>query len=848
MKPIVDAGRPPQHSGAFKARRFLNWFPLGLSYAFLYMGRYNLTVAKNALGVLMTNEDFGIIFGVGTIVYGVAFLANGPLTDKVGGRRALLAAALGCALMNWAMGLYIDHVLVAGTVNNASLRFWFCVLYGANMYFQSFGAVAVVKVNAHWFHVRERGGFGGIFGTMIASGIFMAFTVNSWILRFAQARSGGGSEAFQTRWVFYVPAALLFLMFLIELAILKDRPSQAGYADFDTGDENTGGDQPLTRVMLRVITHPILLTVALIEFCTGVIRQGVMQWYQIYTKSVLALPASHYLRDGTWGRWSTVAPFFILSALLLAAGWRSAGRMRGWLYSIGGLLLLGPFLQAGWGGILFVAGVIGSNVAGHVSDLFFQSRRAPVAGVLYGLLMVCAIAMVFARGTTTTVVETSSDPMLHPGDRIVSVAGQSDFHDWPGAAEAFASVPATCLGGSRWDSSKHICSTKPDQTLDRLQPSGGTIPVTVERAGQLLSITLKDPAPAMRAGDRRVLKATPKPTRSPYLLGGVVFLISICVIGSHGVLSGTAAADFGGRRGTATAVGMIDGFVYLGTAVQSVSLGYLTERSWSYWPWFLLPFTVIGFLLCRRIWFARPRETLPILEGVLTRARTLGRGGVVVFDLDSTVFDNRPRQARILREFGSSRKLEALAQCTASDFDSGWDLRLAMRKCGLTEREADQIYPEAKEFWLKRFFTSPYCVDDVAIPGAPQFVKAVADAGAIVCYVTGRDEGMKDGTLDAMRRCGFPLPGDHVHLIMKPRPEMNDDQFKREAHRRISALGTVIAAFDNEPTHVNDYRRTFPDATVVHLATDHSGRPVALLKGVLSVPHFATLPAPGRRE
>jgi sugar phosphate permease len=130
----------------------------------------------------------------------------------------------------------------------------------------------------------------------------------------------------------------------------------------------------------------------------------------------------------------------------------------------------------------------------------------------------------------------------------------------------------------------------------------------VERAGQLLSIPLKDPAPQMRAGDRRTLKATPEPTRSPYLLGAIVFLMSVCVIGSHGVLSGTAAADFGGRRGTATAVGMIDGFVYLGTAVQSVSLGYLTERSWAYWPWFLLPFTVIGFVLCRRIWHAKPRD------------------------------------------------------------------------------------------------------------------------------------------------------------------------------------------------------------------------------------------------
>jgi len=68
--------------------------------------------------------------------------------------------------------------------------------------------------------------------------------------------------------------------------------------------------------------------------------------------------------------------------------------------------------------------------------------------------------------------------------------------------------------------------------------------------------------------------------------------------------------DFGGRKGAATAVGMIDGFVYLGTAVQSVALGYLTQASWRYWPWFLMPFTFAGFLLCRRIWHAHPRPKI----------------------------------------------------------------------------------------------------------------------------------------------------------------------------------------------------------------------------------------------
>lgn len=69
------------HSQQFRFRRFLNWFSIGLAYAFLYMGRYNLTVVKNALGDLMTKADFGDIFGAGALVYGLAFVINGPLTS-----------------------------------------------------------------------------------------------------------------------------------------------------------------------------------------------------------------------------------------------------------------------------------------------------------------------------------------------------------------------------------------------------------------------------------------------------------------------------------------------------------------------------------------------------------------------------------------------------------------------------------------------------------------------------------------------------------------------------------------------------------------------------------------------
>src|SRR6202008_3195842 len=55
------------------------------------------------------------------------------------------------------------------------LTLTFAVLYSVNMFFQSYGAVSIIKVKAYWFHVRERGIFGAIFGTLISFGVYLAF-------------------------------------------------------------------------------------------------------------------------------------------------------------------------------------------------------------------------------------------------------------------------------------------------------------------------------------------------------------------------------------------------------------------------------------------------------------------------------------------------------------------------------------------------------------------------------------------------------------------------------------------------------------------------------------------------
>ncbi len=227
------------------------------------------------------------------------------------------------------------------------------------------------------------------------------------------------------------------------------------------------------------------------------------------------------------------------------------------------------------------------------------------------------------------------------------------------------------------------------------------------------------------------------------------------------------------------------------------------------------------------------------LTAVLDAATTAGATGVLVFDLDSTVFDNRPRQARIMREYGAQAALNPLTDCQPHHFNAGWDLRAAMVACGLTREDAEQHYKPAKKFWGERFFTSRYCEDDVAEPGASEYLHACVATGAQLVYVTGRYEGMRKGTERCMEKCGMPMLGGRVQLLMKPRLFEEDDDFKRVTHARLAELGRVIAAFDNEPTHANDYAARFPEATIIHLATDHSGRPVTLDARIISVPHFA---------
>ncbi len=437
--PKVELG----HSPAFLRRRFFNWFPVGLTYAFLYMGRYNLNacIDKKDVLLLFDKAQYFEIDSWGALTYGLSFVVNGPLTDKLGGRKTTLLAAGGAALANALMGLVALSAMKDGAIpkdERAALIPVFSGLYALNMYFQSFGAVSIVKVNSAWFHLRERGTFGGIFGILISLGLYFAFDWSSFIVK-----------ASNPAWAFFVPALILVFFFAIDAVVVRNTPGEAGHIDFELGDATSPETKtPLWELVKMMAKSGVILSIAVIEFCSGFLRNAIMKTYKSFSEETGR--AAH------------------------------------------------DFVQQHWGMLNCAAGILGGVIAGVISDRLFHSRRGPVSAVLYGVMLLGSIAMYF---TLTTAA-----------------------------------------------------------------------------------------------------------------VGWVLVVMTLAIIGVHGMLSGTASMDFGGKRNVGIVVGIIDGFVYLGSTLGSRVLKAvlpgkaLAGDSANWWPWpaVIGPMALIGFFLALRVWNARP--------------------------------------------------------------------------------------------------------------------------------------------------------------------------------------------------------------------------------------------------
>jgi OPA family glycerol-3-phosphate transporter-like MFS transporter len=94
----------------------------------------------------------------------------------------------------------------------------------------------------------------------------------------------------------------------------------------------------------------------------------------------------------------------------------------------------------------------------------------------------------------------------------------------------------------------------------------------------------------------------------PLLATILIGVSCMWIFGVHGMLSGTASADFGGKKAAASATGLLDGVQYIASGFTGFGLGYLLQHyGWGIWTYSIIPFSILGgiFMLC--IWNAKPQ-------------------------------------------------------------------------------------------------------------------------------------------------------------------------------------------------------------------------------------------------
>jgi OPA family glycerol-3-phosphate transporter-like MFS transporter len=342
------ASRPELPPG-FGARRGLNWSVVGLLYTSFYMCRYNLSIANKPLSdeFGFSKADMGDILGAQFYAYAIGQVVNGLLTDRLGGKRALLIGAAGTILSNIAFG----------GASFLGLLWLFIVLRGIDGYAQSFGAPGFIKINASWFSSTERGTFAGVFGFMINLGRVAINQLGPAILAGFVFLGMWQVPPLHWRWLFFVPAGVASVI-AVALAIwAKDTPEEAGFHHVFKGeaDHDDKVTAPLREVFVQIVTNKYVWIMASAYACTGAVRQTVDQWFPRYMQDVHKIDLN--------------SPLFLVAGFLI------------------------PFVASA-----------GSFISGTVSDHLFDGRRAPVAAWIYCIEIVTILVASRVAGATAIAV------------------------------------------------------------------------------------------------------------------------------------------------------------------------------------------------------------------------------------------------------------------------------------------------------------------------------------------------------------------------------------------------------------------------------------------------------------
>jgi sugar phosphate permease len=331
-------------------------------YSGYYLCRSNFSVALpliiQELRARGMNADvakirLGTIASLGVLAYALGKFVNGGLADFLGGRRTFLGGMAGSALFTIVFALSGGMPL-------------FTLAWIGNRLVQSMGWVGMVKVCSRWFSFSS---YGTVMGIISLSYLF-GDAASRQFMAILLAHGVGW------RGVFYIAAAVLLALFMVNGLLLKESPREIGETEPRANPLNlfgtdTGNAAPASvGSLLRPLLHSkVFWLVCLLSVGLTLVRETFNLWTPTYFTQVVGLGTADaaqksalfplfggisvllagYLSDRL-GRGARAAIIFfglVLSGLaLLVLGYGNFGGSKVWpvlLTALVALLMIGPY-------------------------------------------------------------------------------------------------------------------------------------------------------------------------------------------------------------------------------------------------------------------------------------------------------------------------------------------------------------------------------------------------------------------------------------------------------------------------------------------------------------------------
>ena len=264
---------------------------LMIGYALFYFVRKNFSIAMPALEAELglSKMQLGIFLTLNGIIYGFSRFVNGFIADRVSRKRMMAAGLFFSAVVNILIGLSpqvngIFHLLNEEGKATAGLVYFIGSLWLINGYMQGMGYPPCASLMAHWIKPSELATKQSIWNSSHSIGAgLVVLLCGTLILK------GYGYNAWQ--WCFFIPAILAIGGAFLLLFGLVDTPASVGLPDPEEMDglkkshtETKAESDSTLELVLRklVFGNPLIWILAVANFCVYVICFTILDWGSMF--------------------------------------------------------------------------------------------------------------------------------------------------------------------------------------------------------------------------------------------------------------------------------------------------------------------------------------------------------------------------------------------------------------------------------------------------------------------------------------------------------------------------------------------------------------------------------------